>query len=60
MEEHALRRFPDSLSGVRRYAEAIQLLTPAINHRSDRTQAIIHSNLSLAYQQLGNCNVSSG
>jgi CHAT domain-containing protein/tetratricopeptide (TPR) repeat protein len=37
-----------------RYAEVIQLLTPAITHGSDRTQAIIHSNLSLAYQQLGN------
>ncbi|MEH1853582.1 MAG: CHAT domain-containing protein [Nostoc sp.] len=36
-----------------RYSEAIKLLQRATNHNSDRTQALIHSNLSLAYQQLG-------
>jgi CHAT domain-containing protein len=36
-----------------RYSEAIKLLQLAITHNSDRTQALIHSNLSLAYQQLG-------
>ncbi|WP_335025966.1 CHAT domain-containing protein [Nostoc sp.] len=44
-----------------RYSEAIKLLQLATTHNSDapkeplrdRTQALIHSNLSLAYQQLG-------
>lgn len=40
------------------YSLAIKLLQQALQlattHNGDRTQALIHSNLSLAYQQLGN------
>ncbi|MDZ7961364.1 MAG: CHAT domain-containing protein [Aulosira sp. DedQUE10] len=36
-----------------RYSEAIKLLQLGTTGNSDRTQALIHSNLSLAYQQLG-------
>ncbi|WP_375494387.1 CHAT domain-containing protein [uncultured Nostoc sp.] len=44
------------------YSLAIKLLQQALQlattRNSDRTQALIHSNLSLAYQQLGNWNAA--